>query len=72
MTEEQFNSLPEQLQIWAVRDNKVIYAEHGVIPSPTTMVAKIHWEQRDYPHIMHKTMLKKYKVEISTLVNFNQ
>jgi hypothetical protein len=75
MTEEQFNSLPEQLQIWALRDNAVIYVEVGIIPSPSfTNVVKIALElSRDYPHIMHKNLLKKYSnVQISTLVNFNQ
>ena len=74
MTEEQFNSIQEQLQIWALRDNAVIYVEVGIIPSPAfTNVVKITLElNRDYHHVIHKTMLKKYKVEISTLVNFNQ
>lgn len=74
MNAEQFEALPEMLRIWALRDNAVIYVEFGIIPSPAlTNVAKIALELgKNYPHIMHKTMLKKYKVEISTLENFSE
>lgn len=74
MTEEQFKALPESLQIWALRENTVIYKEFGIIPSPETAVVAVGLELgKDYPQIMHKNMLKKYsKVTISTLLNLHK
>ena len=61
MTDEQFNGLPERLQIWALRENAVIYMDYGIIPSPTSIVVKIPIEKdKDYPHAIHKSQLNKY------------
>lgn len=74
MTDEQFNGLPEQLQIWALRENAVIYVGFGVLPSLTsTVFVKIPLEKSNYPNIIHKNRLKTYSsCEIVTLVNYRQ
>lgn len=73
MTEEQFEALPEQLQIWALRNNKVLYVGFGVAPESDRCV-KISLELgKDYPYVLRKDDLKNYKnIEVVTLLNYNE
>ena len=72
MTEEQFNTLPDNLQIWALRENKVLYVSFGIAPSTSSdFVAQRGLELgKHYPHILRKYELRNYNsVEIVTLDN---
>ena len=74
MTEEQFDALPEQLRIWALRENAVIYLEDTIILSPFMPVVKIALEKdKNYPHAIHKNQLKDYsQVWVDELHNIRQ
>ena len=74
MTDEQFNTLPDRFQIWALRENAVIYMDYGIIPSPTSIVVKIALEKdKNYPHAIHKSQLKDYsQVWVGELHNIRQ
>jgi hypothetical protein len=70
MTEEQFNALPKQLQIWALRENKVLYVGFGVAPESDRCVYIGLELGKHYPHILRKYELRNYNsVEIVTLDN---
>ncbi len=73
MTEEQFNALPKQLQIWALRENKVLYVGFGVAPESDRCVYIGLELGKDYPNVLRKDELKNYKnIQVVTLHNYNE
>ena len=73
MTEEQFEVLPKKLQIWGLRDNKVLYVGFGVAPESDLCVCIGLELGKDYPYVLRKDELKNYKnIEVVTLVNYNE
>lgn len=61
LTDQQFEALSENLQIWAVRKNTVIYAEYGSLISNKSLMVFIEINPTfNYPTVIEKHELLAY------------